>query len=86
MPSVIGGGFLVCPVLGLLPLTEMPSYLRLCIEVKDLTPTGLLPHPKGLRVFTRGRPTGSLHITAIVRIKIIVDYDKYTVSSPKGLS
>ena len=64
----------------------MPSILRLCIEVKDLTPTGLLPRPKGLWVFTRGRPTGSLQITAILRIKIIVDYDKYAVSSAKALS
>ena len=59
-----------------LPLTEMPSRLRTCIEVKDLTPTGLRPRPKGLRVFTRGRPTDSLHITAFVRVKITFDYDK----------
>ena len=59
-----------------LPLTTSPPYLRLCIEVKDLTPTGLRPRPFGLWVFTRGRPTGSLQITAFVRVKIIVDYDK----------
>ena len=52
------------------------THLRLCIEVKDLTHPGLRPRPKGLRVFTRVRPTGSLQITAILRIKIIVDYDK----------
>ena len=63
-------------IIFLLPLTKMPTKLRLCIEVKDLTPTGLRPRPKGLWVFTRGRPTGSLHITAIVGVKKIVDYDK----------
>ena len=46
------------------------------MEVKDLTPAGLRPRPKGLWVFTRGCPTGSLHITAFGRVKIIVDYDK----------
>ena len=87
-------GFVVCLMagaqahqllIGLQP-TYKPSILRLCIEVKDLTHPGLRPRPKGLRVFTRVRPTGSLQITAILRIKIIVDYDKYTVSSTNVLS
>ena len=60
--------------------------MRLYIEVKDLTHSGLRPRPLGLWVFTRVRPTGSLLITAILRIKIIVDYDKYAVSSAKALS
>ncbi len=67
-------------------MAPLGTILRLCIEVNDLTPSGLRPRPYGLWVFTRGRPTGSLQITAIFRIKIIVDYDKYAVSSGKPLS
>ena len=67
-------------------MAPLGTNLRLCIEVKDLTHTGLLPRPNGLWAFTRVRPTGSLQITAIFRIKIIIDYDKYAVSSAKALS
>ena len=94
MQLEIERGFLVCLVaraqahqlLIELQLKYMPYRLRLCIEVKDLTPSGLRPRPFGLWVFTLGRPTGSLLITAFFRVKIIVDYDKYVVSSPCGLS
>ena len=74
--AVSARGFAPSGLIYRLPLTEMHSKLRLCIEVKDLTHPGLRPRPKGLRVFTRGRPTGSLHITAFERVKITFDYDK----------